>query len=591
MPMTLKALCHCLLILLLALFGQASGADTLRANRLPDGPLGQHLLYLQEQPGHAMSLEQARKALEQGYFRPDSHGVASYGIDARPVWMVLRIENSLDLPVAMRLAVGMSWLDHVQVFHVQGQNRIETWNSGDEAGAEDGASAVIPGQGYVFPLRAPPDVSEVFIRVQSVDPMVLPVRLELDSVAQRGDRELHYGYGMVYGYLIALIAYNLIVFFSLRKGSYLLYAIHLSCFIALNLAYTGHGYSLWWSDQTYLQRYMSMAWIVAWGVSGLAFASRFLGLRAGARTYWRALYATCATVCVLAVLCAALNLQLASNLLSFSFLVAYEVAMLGLGIWALQRKNASARYFTAAAFFGLTGGCCTMLAIVGVLPVNAVTLYGVEIGVLIEATLLALALARDIRSFEEARHQAEALASTDTLTGLLNRRAFAERAHAVWNTAARRTRPLTAVMVDLDHFKKTNDEHGHAAGDEVLKAVAGLLSATCRTSDVIARWGGEEFLLLLPETTLEQALILAERLRSAVETCEVVTKRGTLKITASFGMADLRGHPNLDALIADADQWLYRAKHAGRNIVMNPPLAPPLPPIEVRDSAFSTPDF
>ena len=589
--MTLKALRHCLLILLLALMGQTGWAETLRINRLPSGPLGAQMLYLQEQPGQAMTLEQARAALEQGYFRPDPRSVASFGIGARPVWMVMRIDNSLDVPVEMRLEVGMSWLDHVEVFHVQGQNRIETWNSGDEAGAEDGASAVMPGQGFTFPLRAPAELSEVFIRVESVDPMVLPVRLELDSVAKRGDRAMHYAYGMIYGYLIALIAYNLIVFFGLRKGSYLLYALHLSCFIALNLAYTGHGYALWWGDQAHVQRYATLACMVAWGISGLAFASRFLGLRAAARKQWRLLYGVCAAVVLLAVVCTVFNLQFAANVLAFSFLAAYELSMLALGLWALQQQNPAARYFTAAAVFGLVGGGSTLLAVAGVLPVTPITLYGVEVGVLIEATLLALALARDIRSFEEARHEAEVLASIDTLTGLLNRRAFGERAHAVWNTAARRTRPLTAVMVDLDHFKVTNDEHGHAAGDEVLKAVAGLLSSTCRTSDVIARWGGEEFLLLLPETTLEQGIILAERLRSAVEACEVVTKRGPLKVTASFGMADLRGHPNLDSLIADADQWLYRAKHAGRNRVMGPPLAPPLPPIEVRDSAFTVPDF
>jgi len=589
--MSLKVLIRFTLILLLALLGRAVPADTLRANRLPDGPLGRHLLYLKEQPGQPLTLDQAREALAQGGFKPDGRSVAAFGPAARPVWVYLRIENTLDLSVDMRLEFGMSWLDHVRVYHVQADTRLDSWESGDEAGAEDGASVVVPGLGFTFPLRVPPEISEVFIRVESNDPMVLPLRLELARSAPNVDRELHYAYGILYGYLIALIAYNLIVFFGLRKGSYLLYAAHLGCFIALNLAYTGHGYALWWSESAYFQRYAMLVCMLAWGISGLAFASRFLGLRAAEPLQWRiALMASCASLAAMAIF-VALDLQLAADILSFVFIAVYAVSMVALGIGAQRRRNAAAGFFTAAALFAVVGGLATLLACWGLLPVNVLTFHGAELGVLVESTLLALALARDIRSFEEARQQAEMLAGTDTLTGLLNRRAFFDRAQAVWNTAARRTRPLTAAMVDLDHFKKTNDEHGHAAGDEVLKAVAGLLSSTCRTSDVIARWGGEEFLLLLPETTLEQAGVLAERLRSAVESCEVLTKRGTVKVTASFGLADLRGHPNLDALVADADQWLYRAKHAGRNRVMGPPVAPPLPPIEVGDGAFSEPEF
>ena len=144
----------------------------------------------------------------------------------------------------------------------------------------------------------------------------------------------------------------------------------------------------------------------------------------------------------------------------------------------------------------------------------------------------------------------------------------------LWNTAKRNRRPLSAMMVDIDFFKKINDTHGHAMGDKVLQAVSGLLAEACRSSDFAARWGGEEFIILLPETYGEQAGVLAERLRTRIEEMRLGTLRKPIQLSASFGIAERGAHESLDQLINDADEWLYRAKEAGRNRVSGFSVAP-----------------
>ncbi len=162
----------------------------------------------------------------------------------------------------------------------------------------------------------------------------------------------------------------------------------------------------------------------------------------------------------------------------------------------------------------------------------------------------------------------ERLSTTDALTGLPNRRHLDEALEREFRRASRQDTPLCALMLDIDHFKRVNDSHGHAAGDAVIQAVGATLAERLRLTDVGGRWGGEEFLLLLG-TPLEGALVLAECLRGAVEALEVPVDEGEpLQVTVSVGVAGYdpamtRG----SELVAAADAALYRAKEAGRNRV------------------------
>ncbi len=164
--------------------------------------------------------------------------------------------------------------------------------------------------------------------------------------------------------------------------------------------------------------------------------------------------------------------------------------------------------------------------------------------------------------------QLEQQALCDALTGLPNRRAFEAEAVQVMARAARLHGAVTVGVADVDHFKGINDRYGHAAGDTVLREVGQALRNAARLTDAVARLGGEEFGLLLPHATPEQAAQVAERLRAAVAALHVETEDGrSIKVTISIGLAELAPGNVLDGALSHADKALYRAKHGGRNRV------------------------
>jgi diguanylate cyclase (GGDEF)-like protein len=158
------------------------------------------------------------------------------------------------------------------------------------------------------------------------------------------------------------------------------------------------------------------------------------------------------------------------------------------------------------------------------------------------------------------------LATLDPLTELMNRRSFLERCEVERLRAARYHRPQSILMLDADHFKTINDSHGHEAGDQVLRAIAQTLRTIPRATDIAARIGGEEFALLLPETSLASAALLAERLRADIAAATHQIGDRAVRVTVSIGVAAVPDKPDGIALaLAEADRLMYQAKNAGRN--------------------------
>jgi diguanylate cyclase (GGDEF)-like protein len=166
--------------------------------------------------------------------------------------------------------------------------------------------------------------------------------------------------------------------------------------------------------------------------------------------------------------------------------------------------------------------------------------------------------------------EVERLATTDSLTGLLNRRAFFLHAHQELALGERTNQPTALLMLDVDHFKQTNDTYGHQVGDRVLTALAHLLQITIRTSDIAARYGGEELIALLPRTGAAAAARVAERVRAAIAANRVTAGEQTIAVTVSVGVAVTpRGRRvDLDRLLTTADEALYQAKQRGRNQIV-----------------------
>ena len=159
----------------------------------------------------------------------------------------------------------------------------------------------------------------------------------------------------------------------------------------------------------------------------------------------------------------------------------------------------------------------------------------------------------------------EYAAKHDALTGLANRREALEQLEAEYQRYLRSARSFAVLLMDIDLFKSVNDAHGHHVGDELIKLVANTLRDQCRRVDTLARWGGEEFLALLPETETAEAMQMAHRIREAIAGSGVRVGEHTVVATISIGVAGIQGSESIDRLLQRADEALYRAKNLGRN--------------------------
>lgn len=193
-----------------------------------------------------------------------------------------------------------------------------------------------------------------------------------------------------------------------------------------------------------------------------------------------------------------------------------------------------------------------------------------EFYAVVEQQRLNSILEREISIRQEAEKKLIRLSTVDDLTGVYNRRYFIELFEMERKSAVRYKRPLSLLLIDVDHFKKVNDTYGHDTGDIVLQSLTKLIYEAIRETDVLARFGGEEFIILLPETSLKMAIRGAKRICQIVEENPIIFSEGTLQTTVSIGAATINEQYNsVDEIIKGADLALYRAKESGRNQVFS----------------------
>jgi diguanylate cyclase (GGDEF)-like protein len=193
----------------------------------------------------------------------------------------------------------------------------------------------------------------------------------------------------------------------------------------------------------------------------------------------------------------------------------------------------------------------------------------------IDGRIVRMEIATDITALKNSEQKllaakmlAEEHASKDELTNLYNRRAFFEQGKQLFKQARRYQQNVSVMMIDIDHFKNINDNYGHTVGDSVLKSIGALLQNTVREADILARIGGEEFAVILPQTGVEEASNLAERIRQRIESKIIQHDILQIKVTASFGLAACMAEgDDLDRMLTKADDALYIAKKKGRNQV------------------------
>jgi len=378
--------------------------------------------------------------------------------------------------------------------------------------------------------------------------------------------------GICYGILLALLAYNLALALSLRDASYGFYVGQCACALLTLGSFNGHAAHYLWGDWPWWQERANVVLPGLWLLSGALFTRSFLNTRRLHRLdlllqFW-------GVVALGAVL-----LGLAGQLVAAQSLNEF-IASAGM-LTALAAALVLLRQGAREAAWYLTGQGGLLLAALGTVLVNWKVLQapfilanGLQLAIALEMVIFAVALSTRISHLQTSqialRLRADLLAeaaATDPLTGLANRTGLAHGAAPLLVPGAR----AALLLIDLDGFKPINDTHGHDAGDAVLRAVAARLRDDARGGDVVARIGGDEFVLLLAHAPDHAALEhLAQRLHQAL--CEPVWFQGQgLQVGASIGIAcGLDGDHRLETLLRQADQAMYHAKHTRSGHAFHP---------------------
>lgn len=248
----------------------------------------------------------------------------------------------------------------------------------------------------------------------------------------------------------------------------------------------------------------------------------------------------------------------------------------------LCKGNPLAKFFLIGHSFFVIFNTLAVLFYKGLIEPSYLASHGVGIGIMLEAVMLAFIISYRIKILEDIRASQDELknqASTDPLSRLYNRRYFFSESDYLMQVARGQQQPLSLLIIDIDHFKQVNDSYGHAIGDQVIVKLAKILKGQCRGKDLLARFGGEEFVMLLPEVNLEQARACAERIREAIQAQSIAGGDDQLlNLTVSIGVAEIdTRNETIESALNRADKALYEAKDSGRNhvCISNPSLTTP----------------
>lgn len=534
-------------------------------------------------------------------FSPLKNHNTSLGVSGDVWWIRIHIENPNAAPLPWLLEAKAPNTDLLDVYYIQEGRLLRSERSGDHAPFD---ASRMRGEGFVFSLTSPPRGQGVLLlRMQFIPAGAVKAvfnfwtEREFATALERTSLIN----GVFLGALLFALLYNVFVFSSTRFKAYLWYNIYLVGMILVYLSLTGMGYRYIWHGSEYITDAAPVLAYVLLLSMMLLFTREFLQTKVMTPRIDLALQ--CGAWFFFALI--ALYLLGFRGLVILLLFPGGQVTalfpFLGAYVWRKGKPEARA-YFIATIpwFFTVTIG---VLRHSGALQETEPVIWATRCLFLLEALLLAFALVDRINimrrekkqaqrlhreSMEHAKEElerkvakrtdelkqsmrlAEELARKDPLTGMNNRRSFFELGEKEFLRAKRYDTPLSVMMIDLDSFKRINDEHGHAVGDEVLSALARMIKKAVREGDICGRLGGEEFALILPATELEVGKQIAELLRVAIEGHRTVIGGAVLFCTCSIGVAQASdAEVYLEHSLARADEALYTAKEQGGNAVVS----------------------
>jgi len=584
----------------LACNGARAGAPLHIDDAVGQVALSPHIAYYHDTSG-AENVDIALQRLHEDRFRPLPSGSPSFGFQTGAYWFHVRVINHHRNEPRWLLVQQYALSDRIDVY-TRTSAGDGTHQRGGDSVPFDARSIRYrhPNFWLALPQEEPVDI---LVRVQSQSSMQVPLSLYTPTAFTEMSRDAQLGIGLYYGILLALLFYNLVLWAILRDASYFWYVFHITAFGMVLFTLFGLGFEYLWPTSLWLADKSVPLSICLAQVGMQQFARTFLGSRQRwPRGDWIGLGMI---VFFTALGIAALWLPYhvvtpiasAAVFISIIWIVVETVVV-------MRRGYKPARLFLLAwAMFLLGTGMFTAIAF-DLLPKTFITEYGVQIGSALEMMLLSVALGyryaalrnENERIVGEAKQQLEqkvqqrtlelrnALgqlgdaharlresSQRDGLTGVHTRSYFREGFEAMLAQTRSQRQPLSLLMIDLDYFKLVNDRHGHLAGDECLRWAARAIGQTLRQHNaLLARFGGEEFIVALPNLDMTGATQVAESLRLHLREEPCVTCGVEVPITASIGVHQVdiaAADCGIDAALQKADEALYRAKADGRDCV------------------------
>lgn len=596
--------CVLLLLTLLACARGAAAATVVLDGHEPRVSLAGEVQVLVD-GGRSLALPDAQRAFAAGRFapaQPGRTGELNFGYTRAAVWIRTDLRRAPQAPAAWRLALAFPSLDRIDVFLVAPDGQVSHQVSGDLLPF---SARPLPHRDHVFPLElaAGKDYA-LYVRVVSEGSLTVPLTLWTPAALSAND---HYGYAgdaLYFGTLLALLLYNLLIWLSLGEGVFLRYVAFVASIAVGFAGQNGFGAQFLWPDSPAWGNDAFPVGMAAAGFFACMFTRSFLGTRQSVPKLDRMVVAALLAFALSALAPWLFGYHAAAILTSLSAIFFAPITV-WCGLACMLRGHPGARYFLLAWLFLLVGVMVMALRNFGWLPTTWLTTHIMQIGSMVEMLLLSFALADRInvmrREREEARKAVMAalresgqrlearvaertaeleqanlrlreneqalqhLAFHDPLTGLVNRVMLDDRLRHAIGRAEREGGSLAVLVIDLDGFKRVNDQHGHAVGDEVLIAAARRMRDALRASDTFARLGGDEFVAVVEAPAgADEAEAVARKLGAALER-PVIGGGREHRVGASIGVALYPGDgATVESLIRAADRAMYQVKSAGR---------------------------
>lgn len=532
---------------------------------------------------------------EQLDWQPLGNNRASFGYTSDEYWFRFYIDENRSDRI---LNVGYPLLDQLNIYWVQA-NKVERYQLGDQQPFYD--RPILTSE---FAIRLPAGESGwLYLSAQTESSMRLPITVQTEQQFFDSQMQKRLAEGIYFGVLLCMAVYNLFGFFASREPEFGLYSLYTLFFGGLMLALDGLGFRYLWPDSLFLQDKGIIVFGSLTFFTAAFFAYQLLRLKEYRHTLGRGLFTMAVLSAVVLIVGLFASYRVSIHLLLF-LAAPGCLYLLCVGIYLWRKGLVYARMFTIAWGALLLSVIANSLGYLGVIDSMFIQRHAIMLGSGIEILMLSWVLAvryseqrREklvaqeryneelednvaertfelqiaLRELQDVNLELEAKNFEDALTGLYNRRYFSQQIEKEYRRAFRDGQPMSLLMIDIDHFKAVNDSHGHYIGDQILQGLASTLAESAkRPADVVCRYGGEEFAMILGGTDQAHAETLAHQIVERIRETAFSTDAGLQSITVSIGVAELdvsTGQTSED-LFKSADEALYKAKRAGRDQVV-----------------------